>query len=205
MKLKTYTTIFGTLAKLIPPSIKDKMHKTCFYERPDYLPKGLADIAFVFGAENDHWRIERAAELYHSGKVKKVLISGGVSPFNIDQSNPESDFLASVALDLGIKANDLIVEKGARSSLENVSLSLKLLHEMGYDTNQLSYVVVTSDFHQRRCVNILKNALADGSRIYHAAAEHPVAARDKWRKTNYGRFLILKEVFQLKRLQKKAR
>ena len=201
-KLKTYSAIFGTFVKFFPKPILNRMEKYVFYENPDSLPEETADIAFVFGAEQDHWRVEKAVELYKASRVKKILISGGVSPYNQGEA-PEADYLSSLALSLGVKEQDLFTERRASSSEENVEFSLRLLRAMKYDIDKMSFVAISSDFHLKRCVALLKKYLRKEV-PYHAAAEHPTATREKWRDSAVGRFLILKEVFRLRNIKKSA-
>lgn len=201
-KLKTYSAIFGTLVKFFPKPILDRMEKYVFYKNPNNLPEKTVDIAFVFGAEKDHWRVEKAVELYKAGKAKKILISGGTSSYNQEKA-PEANYLSGLALSLGVKEADLFVEKRASSTKENVEFSLKLLQTMGYNARETSFIVISSDFHLKRCVALLEKGLQKNVQ-YYAAAEQPTATREKWRDNAEGRFLILKEIIHLKNIKKSA-
>ena len=159
---------------------------------------GKRILRSFFGAEGDRWRVEEAAKLYRGGIVGKVLITGGISPYNQDQENSEAVWLASYALECGIAERDLLVEREATCSEENVRNSLDLLKGNGCNPCAMSYVVVSSDFHLKRCVTLLRNALGGKAKIYYAAsAYHPSANRGEWRNTNEGRFLILKETWRI--------
>ena len=199
MKLRTCAAVFGGLVKILPGGVLEKIEESVFFSSPELLPKeGAADIAFVFGAENDFARVRKAYELYQAGVVKKVLISGGVGKYNTLRDRPEAAALAAQILEWGMKYRDLIVEEQARNSYENVANSLALLRERGYAVEELSYVVVTSDFHLRRCMSILRRALKYRAHIYYAGTEHPVATKEKWKQSDLGRFLVCKEALQIR-------
>lgn len=199
MKLEAYSRRLGPIIGHFPSVVLASMEKYCFLDTQEELPVDKrANFAFVFGAEQDYLRVRRAVELYKEGVVEKVLITGGVSPYNRDQEHPEADELAFYAQKCGVEQADLFVENRASCSEENVTFSLSLLAKAGYDPYILSYVVVSSDFHLKRCITLLRNALGEDAEIYYAASSrHHSANRRGWRHSNEGRFLIFKECLRI--------
>jgi len=69
-----------------------------------------ADVAMVFGAANEldlGRRTIRGVELYRSGFVPKLLVTGGGV---LARTRPEAKRMAEIARELGVPARDLLVE-----------------------------------------------------------------------------------------------
>lgn len=92
-------------------------------------------------------RIVTAVRLYKTGKIEKILLSGGAADMLYPEAN-EGKELYELALDLGIPATDLISEKQSRNTYENALFIGKLIEP---DDKVL---LITSAFHMpraRRC------------------------------------------------------
>lgn len=198
-KLKLYSTVFGSIIWFCPRPILRKIESEVYDETYLAPSSDSADVAFVFGAENDLARIKRAYELYSNQMVKKILVSGGVSRFNTDKDSPEVNFLAQQLLDWGVKKADLIIESEATNTTENAEFSIAKLKKLGYNINSLKFIVISSDFHIKRCATSLIKTLKDNrTNVYCSPTAHPTVTRENWTKTNLGRFLIFKEYLQLR-------
>lgn len=91
-------------------------------------------------------RITHAVNLYHAGKVKKVLFTGGNARLFEDpnrDNNPIFDFYAMC----GIAPEDIIIESTSRNTRENASYVKALLETLGTSGK---VILITSGFHMRR-------------------------------------------------------
>ena len=90
-------------------------------------------------------RILHAVHLYKSGKVEKVLVTGGSGSI-YDQSIKEGDLIKDFVIQTGVQPGDLIIERESRNTYENAQLTKKLVppEESG------KLLLVTSAFHMRR-------------------------------------------------------
>jgi uncharacterized SAM-binding protein YcdF (DUF218 family) len=92
-------------------------------------------------------RLWQALDLYYSGKVKKLLISGD-SGYITDRGLHEAEQVKAMLTTWNIPAEDIIVEGSSRNTYENAVESVRILKEEYPDFN--SFILVTSAFHMRR-------------------------------------------------------
>lgn len=92
-------------------------------------------------------RLWQALDLYYSGKVKKLLISGD-SGYITDRGLHEAEQVKAMLTSWNIPAEDIIVEGSSRNTYENALESARILKEDYPEFN--SFILVTSAFHMRR-------------------------------------------------------
>jgi uncharacterized SAM-binding protein YcdF (DUF218 family) len=112
-----------------------------------------ADAAVVLGAAV--WtakvspvfreRINHGIDLYRSGKVRKIIFTGG-------QGNPgeptESSAARQYALERGIPASDILIEEKSHTTYENILYAKQLA-----DSHGIKKVLIVSDpLHMKRAV-----------------------------------------------------
>lgn len=112
-----------------------------------------ADAAIVLGAAvwgNEvspvfRERINHAVELHRSGKVRKIIFTGGQG--NKDELT-ESAAARRYAIDNGVPEKDILVEQRSHTTYENVVNAKQLA-----DANGLKKVLIVSDpMHMKRAV-----------------------------------------------------
>ena len=89
-------------------------------------------------------------QLYKMGKIKKILISGGLG-FNPVHPLSEAESLRDFMVWAGVDKSDIIVETKASNTRENAVFSEKIItsKEVGLiQSNQL--LLITSAFHMKR-------------------------------------------------------
>lgn len=91
--------------------------------------------------------------LQRTGKVKKILISGG-NGLLFNDGFKEADWVKSQLLALQIPDSCILVENESRNTLENASLTKNLLVK---NRQHGPYLLVTSAFHMRRSLQIFKS------------------------------------------------
>lgn len=100
----------------------------------------------VYGSSVD--RMLASAELYHAGKVRKILISGG-SGSMVFREMREAPYLAQALIAAGVSEQDLILENNSRNTHENAIESAAIINEHYPGARVL---LVTSAYHMRRSV-----------------------------------------------------
>ncbi|MCC5924184.1 MAG: YdcF family protein [Crocinitomicaceae bacterium] len=121
---------------------------------------GTYDVAIVLGGmfemDNDAERLTvrrgadriwQALDLYHSKRVKKILISGD-SGYITDRGLHEAEQTKEVLVGWGIPAEDILVEPYSRNTYENAVESVKILKEHELDKARL--LLITSASHMKR-------------------------------------------------------
>ena len=109
-----------------------------------------ADVAVVFGAANEldlGRRTIRGVELYRSGFVPKLLVTGGGI---LARTRPEAKRMAEIARELDVPAHDLLVEDRSANTFENIDFSIALLDRHGLLEHLASVILVSSEWHMRR-------------------------------------------------------
>ncbi len=96
-------------------------------------------------------RLIQTVELYHAGKIKKILLSGGNGM--IGSKFEEATSSLELLQKMGIPKSDILVEKQSRNTYENAVFSAKILKEK-YPTNK--FLLITSAYHERRAMACFK-------------------------------------------------
>lgn len=114
-------------------------------------------------------RVETAFLAYKSKRIQKVIFSGGSNGIS-NQTNDkiaEAVKMKKLAIEMGIKEEDILVEDASNNSFENVDNSFKMIGK-----NKISSItIITSEFHLKRCMAIIKKK-------YPAVEVIPIASRD---------------------------
>lgn len=93
-------------------------------------------------------RFLNAYELYRTGKIEKLLLSGGTG--SVFQDRPkEAESMNLFLQRIGIPEEDIIIESASRNTYENALYSKKVLQEQNIRGN---YLLITSAWHMRRAV-----------------------------------------------------
>lgn len=91
-------------------------------------------------------RVTHALNLYHSGKVKKILFTGGNARLFEDPTRDNSPIYDFYVM-CGVAPDDIIIESSSRNTRENAFY----VKDLVTNNNQTGKVVlVTSAFHMRR-------------------------------------------------------
>ncbi len=122
------------------------------------------DVTIVFGNSNMILeRTKKAVDMYHQKRTKLLLFTGGSGGVTAKEDDclSEAEKMADLAFQYGVPRNHVLIENQSNNSFENVSYSLKLLKEE-MDISTLSNIMlITSDFHLKRCYSIFLKYLPD--------------------------------------------
>ncbi len=127
-----------------------------------------ADVALVLGAAVHagkpspvfEQRIRHAVDLYHAGRVDKLMLTGGVGA---GDRVAESEAARAYCLAAGVAADDILLEVRSRTTLQNLLESRPVLAAEGLTT----VLVVSDPLHLRRAVTLARDIGLDA---------HPSAA-----------------------------
>lgn len=123
---KTFEAIKGGVSE----TAKEKL-----YALWDYLCEGdpleKSDLIFVFGGESEI-RPKEAARLYKEGWASKILFTGHKPSYLKEVEMSEAEKFAKIAMGEGVPGKDIILEKEAINTVENVTKSITLLKKMDW-------------------------------------------------------------------------
>ncbi|MEP7264322.1 MAG: YdcF family protein [Bacteroidota bacterium] len=91
-------------------------------------------------------RLLQTIDLYHRGKIKKILLSGGSGYVNFPDWK-ESVFLKKVLEQCNIPEGDILMENNSRNTRENALESAAVLKSGTYGNR---FLLITSATHMRR-------------------------------------------------------
>lgn len=143
-----------------PTSINSVLADPIVFETPLFS----ADVIVVFGAGTDKEgnplqteRISRAVELYKQGLASKILFTGGKSKYGYI----ESESMQKYAVSLGVKEEDMILEKEALNTYENAKNSFEIIKNNKFE----KIILVTTCYHTRRAFASFQNFQKDNLMI----------------------------------------
>ncbi|GGZ38870.1 hypothetical protein GCM10007049_35090 [Echinicola pacifica] len=93
-------------------------------------------------------RVTHAIQLYHLGKIKKILVTGGQG-LNPANTNTEAKLLSDVMIFSGVKKEDIILETAAQNTYQNATLTKSTLEAEDIDSKS-GLLLITSAFHMKR-------------------------------------------------------
>ncbi len=97
-------------------------------------------------------RVYETCVLYKTGKIKKIIITGGAV---YDDRPKEAPFLLKKITELGIPVTDVILEQESRNTFENAAYTKRII-----DSIRLKppFVLVTSALHIPRAESVFTRA-----------------------------------------------
>ena len=119
-----------------------------------------------FGGENEVFgdrfefsesanRLTQALELYHQGRVKRVIVTGGSAAI-LTEKTGEGEAVERFLRRLKFPQEGLLVEGASRNSYENAIMTAELLTKQGAD--QETFLLCTDGWHMRRAVACFEKA-----------------------------------------------
>lgn len=130
-----------------------------------------ADVIVVFGGgvgetgnpgKSTIERARYASKLYLQGYAAKIIFSSGYT-----YTYNDADNMRLLAISMGVPSRDIILEKNANSTYENVVFSAKVLDKNGWD----SALVVSSPYNMRRA-SLVFNKWAKDLRVFYVPVEN---------------------------------
>lgn len=98
-------------------------------------------------------RIMHAADLYRTGKVRQIILSGGETPWNAP-GGTEAAAMVIVLEKFGVPRSAMILESESRTTSENAAMVAGIYREHHFQ----SALLVTSAVHMRRALAVYRRA-----------------------------------------------
>ena len=104
-------------------------------------------------------RVESAVLAYQSKRITKVIFTGGRNGISNKEKDgiSEAQTMKALAIQKGIKESDIITEEESNNTFENIDNTMKLLKQ----ENISEVALITSEFHLKRCMAIMKRKYPD--------------------------------------------
>lgn len=142
----------------VPPVAVESVGGTAPYEVAIVLggfSSARAELSDRLNFGDSANRLTQALELYHQGKVKKILITGGSAAI-VGEKLSEGEAVVRYLERIKFPLEDVIIERKARNTFENATLSAELLTER--NLSSVRCLLLTDGFHMRRAVACFEKA-----------------------------------------------
>ncbi len=144
--------------------------------------KECYDVALLLGGKAlvCHERAEAAAYLWHSGRVRWILPTGGVKWETELGEMSESSVMKHYLLELGVPEEVILQEDEAKTTVENMLYATILMQRVLKIRNVRKVVVVTSAAHLNRAMRHADNYLPRSVKVHGFCIPQPESDADHW-------------------------
>lgn len=193
-----------TLSEIESDTFSDEQIQKIVYSGIEDNGKN-AEYAIVFGNSMLlNARVNTAVAEYKKGRVKKIVFTGGKNGISNQNEDPipEAIKMKKLAMQLGVNEEDIIVEANSNNTFENIDNVFEML-----PSHIHCVAIITSEFHLKRCMAIIKNKFPDVETIL-IASKDGFSDSDNWflsdNSWNSGRSLATYEAGLLVKYAKKG-
>ncbi len=189
--------------EILTKASKDDIEKIVFEEKRilnsnEEFNNQPYDIGFIFGGVSMlPYRVEKGIELYNKKIVDRLVVSGGIGFQNVDRKNTEAEKMKGYLLEQGIPKEDIIVERFSRNTIESIENTFKILSYEYGSVDALNYVLITSDFHVKRCLGLFEKAINSTGNFTGCGIKDGVKDKENWRNSLAGKKQIYLEAIAL--------
>lgn len=164
---------------LVQDMLTEKIIDTLLYK--DIYDEGeSATYALVLGSSKAmKYKVPVACDLYFSGRVSKMILSGGRKINVLGKENTEAYFMKETALSLGVPKQAIITEERSMYTKNNFILSMELIKK-DIQNESCSLIVVTNEYHMRRSMALANKYLPKNVHISMCPVIDHSTNRDTW-------------------------
>ena len=154
-----------------------------------------ADCIIVLGSSKASlYRVPVAAKAYHDKRATKILLAGGIVN-GVDKGHAGD--MRNKAIELGVKAEDIIVENNSQNTVENVLCSLLELQRAFWLNRIKKVLLVTTTYHMRRSLAIARYLFPTHIRVLPCPGDDNNTKRGNWMESEEGRKRATSEVVKI--------
>jgi uncharacterized SAM-binding protein YcdF (DUF218 family) len=145
------------------------------------------DCIVVFGSSKaNRYRVPKAASVYLEGRAPNILLCGGQFYETDYGMLSEAAIMKRKALELGIPEKDIILEELSMTTKENLICAALLLERTFKLCNIHSLLLVTTNYHMRRCLLMAQTYMPGWIKFYPCPADDMNTKRENWFKSEKG-------------------
>ncbi len=164
------------LSQINDENLTDEQIDSIVYENIED-DKLSSEYGFVFGNSMlIKERVNTSVDAYKKGRIKKIIYMGGANGIsNQDNSTiPEARKMKELAISLGVKEEDILIDDTSNNTFENIENAMELL------PNDINHIcIITSEFHLKRCYAIIKKNYPNIS-VTMIPSKDGFSDRDNW-------------------------
>lgn len=153
----------------------------------------LAEYGIVFGHYTLYEsRVKKAIELYHLGRIKKIVLIGGKHGISNQSkgTKTEVELMLPLLLEASVKIEDILMDETANDTIE----SCQNLKKIVPPNKTHNIVIITSEYHMKRLLATFKMHYCNRDMYSCVSVKTGYADRENWflseRIWNSGRSLV---------------
>ncbi len=159
-----------------------------FYLSPQGELQKTDAIVVISGGETKA-RTREGVDLYFQKYAPKIIFSGAAE--DQDESGiSNAQMMASIAIELGVSEDDMILEETSETTFENAQGVQKILQQNDWN----SIILVTSPYHQKRAYFSFKKVIGEDFVIINRSATDSTWRKNGWWRAGDGWYLSLNEM-----------
>lgn len=142
----------------------------------------IAEVALLLGSKPERAveRARAAAKLYHAGRVKTIIPSGGVKWEFRGGSFSEAEIMSQILREEGVPEEAIILENEARTTRQNMKYGVAMIQNR-YAQIPECVIIVTSLLHMKRSLALAKGTFPKETKIS-MYPSYPDVGWDVWLK-----------------------
>lgn len=135
---------------------------------------GQPQVMVILGCQVKSWgpsillqdRLDKALDYWEENPDITIVVSGGQGP---DEHISEAQAMFNYLVEQGVKADQIIQENQSHNTIQNLTYTMRMLEEKGYDTDD-DMVVVSNGFHLTRVRMLWERVFGDDDNLSTLAA-----------------------------------
>lgn len=166
----------------LTPEIIDKL----LFQGIEDTGEAVSCIIVLGSSKAAKYRIPVAVKAYMAGRASKIMLCGGkIREFPNDRCS-EAEYMRKAILELGIDADNLIVENSSQNTVENILFALIELQRTLWLNKVHSVLLVTTTYHMRRSLAIARYLFPKHISVIPCPANDTNTRRENWMNTAEG-------------------
>ena len=146
-----------------------------------------ADCIVVLGSvKAAKYRVPVAVDAYKAGRARKILLCGGKLRDFPAGKYSEAEHMRQATLELGVAAENIILENLSQNTVENILFALIELQRTFWLNNIRRVLLVTTTYHMRRSLATARYLFPEHIAIVPCPANDNNTRRDNWMNTPAG-------------------
>lgn len=185
------------ISELGNKELTDKMIDSVLFEGLEDMGE-TADCIIVLGSTKaSQYKIPVAASAYKGKRAPKLLLSGGKVKDFSEGRMCEADHMRRMAVMLGVKQEDIVLETRSQNTVENILGSLFELQRAFCINHVRRVLLVTTSYHMRRSFAIARYLFPRSIEVLPCPANDTHTRRDNWAYNAEGRKRAVDEVHKI--------
>ena len=182
------------ISELTIDNLTDEIIDRVLYEGIEDTGENVDCIMVLGSLKATLYRVPVAAKAYHDGRASKILLSGGIVNGG-DKGHAED--MRNKAIELGVEAEDIIIENRSQNTVEKMLCSLLELQRAFWLNRIKKVLLVTTTYHMRRSLAIARYLFPDHITVLPCPADDNNTRRENWMKSEEGRKRATSEVAKI--------